>query len=77
MYRGGGPGICRGTQRAKIAEPMRKMVATFDLTKEGKQTIVDCEMEYDMKMGFLLNPLAKGQMRKAIASMLAGVEAKL
>lgn len=57
--------------------PMRKMVATFDLSKEGNQTVVDCEMEYDMKMGFLLNPMAKGQMRKAIAAMLAGVDSKL
>lgn len=57
--------------------PMRHMVATFDLSKDGKQTVVDCEMEFDMKMGLLLNPLAKGQMRKAMAAMLAGVETKL
>jgi carbon monoxide dehydrogenase subunit G len=57
--------------------PMKEMVATFDFRKEGKQTIVDCGMDYDMKFGFIMNPMAKGQMRKAMAAMLAGVETKL
>lgn len=57
--------------------PMKQMIATFRFNKEGEGTVVDCTMEYDMKLGFIMNPLAKGQMRKAIASMLAGVETKL
>lgn len=57
--------------------PMRKMVATFDFSEADGTTTVACNMEYDMKMGWILNPLAKGQMRKAVKTMMAGAEAKL
>ncbi len=57
--------------------PMKKMVATFDFTEADGQTTVTCNMDFDMKMGWLMNPIAKGQMRKAMAAMLAGAEAKL
>lgn len=57
--------------------PMKQMVATFDFAEDNGITTVNCAMEYDMKMGFILNPLAKGQMRKAIKLMLEGAESKL
>lgn len=57
--------------------PMKKMVADFRFTEADGTTTVECEMDFDMKMGFLLNPIAKGQMRKSIKAMLEGAEAKL
>ncbi len=57
--------------------PMKKMVATFDFSEADGKTHVSCVMEYGMKMGWLLNPIAKGQMRKAIKAMLEGADAKL
>ncbi|MGB0652064.1 MAG: SRPBCC family protein [Thermoplasmatota archaeon] len=57
--------------------PMKKMVATFDFKEQDGKTLVSCVMDYDMKMGFLLNPIAKGANKKAIKGMLDGVAAKL
>ncbi len=57
--------------------PMKKMVATFDFTEADGQTTVTCNMDFGMKMGWLLNPIAKGQMRKAMKGMLEGADAKL
>lgn len=57
--------------------PMKKMVATFNFAEADGKTTVTCAMEYDMKMGFLLNPMMKGRNRKAIRQMLEGAAAKL
>lgn len=57
--------------------PMKKMVADFRFTEDDGKTTVACDMEFDMKMGWLLNPIAKGQMRKAMKAMLEGAQAKL
>lgn len=57
--------------------PMKKMVADFRFSEAGGTTTVACDMDFDMKMGWLLNPIAKGQMRKSIKAMLEGAQAKL
>lgn len=57
--------------------PMKKMVATFDFTEADGKTTVTCTMDFGMKMGWLMNPIAKGQMRKAMQAMLEGADAKL
>lgn len=57
--------------------PMKKMVATFTFTEVDGKAHVACDMDFDMKMGWLMNPIAKGQMRKAMKAMLVGADTKL
>jgi hypothetical protein len=57
--------------------PLKEMVATFDFQEVDRKTTVNCVMDFDMKLGFLLNPIAKGQMRKSIKAMLVGADNKL
>lgn len=57
--------------------PMTKMVAVFDFHEENAKTTVTCEMDYDMKLGWIMNPIAKPMIRKNLKAMLLGAEGKL
>lgn len=57
--------------------PMKHMVATFEFTEADDKTIVAVGLDYGMKMGWLMNPIAKRMHRKAFDQMLEGAEKKL
>ncbi len=56
--------------------PMKKMVATFDFSGDGDGSEVSCLFEYNMKMGWIMNRLAKPGMKKAMQGMLDGAAEK-
>ncbi|MGB1585548.1 MAG: SRPBCC family protein [Thermoplasmatota archaeon] len=57
--------------------PMNHMVADFVFEDIDGKTRVSATMDYDMKMGWLMNPIMKGQLRKGFVQMLDGAATKL
>lgn len=56
--------------------PMTKMVGKFRFVGDGPTT-VEFVMEYRMKGGFIMDLMARGQMKKAGIGMLEGLQSRL
>ncbi len=57
--------------------PMKSMVATFDFEPTQTGSRVSMTMQYEMKFGLLMNPVAKLKLKPGLRGMLVGADQKL